>query len=719
MYRKGMFSCIDSSRSVLQIVHDFQFTALNVKQDLYDFPADATSEDKKRMIAKRIKRLTERGYAGLVLTVDNKNYLEDEEALERMAWAIDYASSLGMKLWIYDEQYYPTGAAGGLTLRNHPELQNMALACVEKDVKVDGAPVRIYTPMGHSPLKYAYAQNGESERIDISAWRDPAGNLCWDAPDGLWHIWCFYLRPLYEGTYLPVAGRAPRRYPNVADEKAMARFLDVTYTPYERVLKNRLGEKVDTVFTDEPSALWYSKYPEGRDPEIRSRIYSGSLAVSSYSIYDKPIIDMPVYPFVSWPTDIDKVFEKRCGYRLDSSLPDLFSKDVDHTRQIRVDFFSTLNAMFDRAYNDQFRERLARYPMQYSGHWIHEENFFRHPTIYGDILHNMGKMDIPGCDLLYSAPDRVRHAMAAKLASSAAHQYGRRHCMIEASNMCDEDQTFSVERIELAMAMIYALGVDTITSYYGEELFDENGYRRFADYTARLSMLLDDGIHVSQVAMFYPFEQLQAVAVVEKEQPHPKCDSIQGSVNRMHDALLSAQTDFDYINQEVLARCRFESGRILMPCGERPTSLIFPNVDYVPEPTAQAIRKAIAAGVRVLFDGAGRTIEGLDDLSGVEFVEECGLPACWDFCVEGEPQLVVYHRANDNQDVYLVVNTSQHNVEKQASIPGQSSSLIWIDLDNGTEENALAEEENGRVKFMMRIPALSAKVLVRIEDGGR
>ena len=76
--------------------------------------------------------------------------------------------------------------------------------------------------------------------------------------------------------------------------------------------------------------------------------------------------------------------------------------------------------------------------------------------------------------------------------------------MIEASNMYDVDSSLSVERIELAMAMIYALGVDTITSYYGEELFPEAGYRRFTAYAARLAVLLDGGLHVSQMRMPSP-----------------------------------------------------------------------------------------------------------------------------------------------------------------------------------------------------------------------
>ena len=707
MYQKNTFQNPDYRRSVLQIVHDFQFVALNLKDDVYEFTPEDSDDVRRAHIRFRLDRLKERGYAGVVMSVDNLHYLEDEEALQRMAWAIDYAYSLGLRIWIYDEQYYPSGDAGGLTLKYHPEHEAMAMCCVEKDmvVKHNSGPIRIMSPYGHSGLKFAFAADEAGNRREVSQWTDPAGNLCWDAPQGKWHLWCFFLRPLYEGSRRHAAGRATRRYPNVADKATIARFLEVTYGPYERVLGDRLKNKVEAIFTDEPIMQIYSPYPKNLDPETFTTHYP------SVSIHDKPDLKIPMYPFIPWPRNVEEKFESRCGYALHSVLPEIFSKDVEGTLKARRDLFETLGVMFDEAYNDQFLEKFAQHQLVYSGHHLYEEGFHLHPRLFGDILHNLGRMDIPGCDQLYAAPAKVRNAVACKLGSSAAHLYGKPHVMIEASNMVDADQTFSPERIELATAMEHALGVDTITSYYGEELFDESGYSRFAAYTARLGELLDGGTHVSQTLVYYPIEQLTAYSVANMEPVPPQAMEMDNSLHRLTVELLQTQLDFDYINQEKLLECRCENGHILAPGGENPTSILFPPVPFVDDALAKWIEAALAAGVRVIVDGQRMKIKGLEGID-VEFVAECGLPTSWDLQVENELLLTCLHRTDGLQDIYLLVNTGDTAISKEASIPAKTGELVILDLDKGTETVTASRVDGGRRYFALDLPAGEARVLV-------
>ena len=704
MYQKQVFQNPDSSKSVLQIVHDFQFVALNLGRSVYEFSPEDSDEKRREHIKFRLDRLKKRGYAGVVMSVDNLNYLQDDEALERMAWAIDHANSLGLRVWIYDEQYYPTGAAGGLTLKDHPEHESMAMCCVEKDVVVkhNSGPIRIMSPYGHSGLKYAFAEDESGNRQEVSQWTDPAGNLCWDAPQGKWHLWCFFMRPHYEGSRRWATGRATRRYPNVADKASIARFLEVTFEPYERILGDRLKNKVEAIFTDEPTLQKYLPYPKDQDPETFQTYFP------SVSIFDKPDLQIPIYPFVPWPRNLEENFAARCGYAVHSVLPEIFSRDWTETGKVRRDLFETLGAMFDEAYNGQFLEKLAQHQLDYSGHHLYEEGFHMHPYMFGDLMRNLGRMDVPGCDLLHSDPAQVRHSVACKLASSAAHMYGKSHVMIEASNMCDADQTFSPERIQLAMAMEYALGVDTITSYYGEELFDESGYRRFADYTARLGELVDGGTHVSQTLVYYPYEQMAALSAVAMEPVPPQAMEMDGSLQRLTVELLKKQVDFDYVNQEKLLECRCENGHILTPGGENPTSIVFPPVPFVDDVVAQWIADALAAGVRVIIDGDRREVRGLEGMD-VGFTSESGLPASWDLQVEGEPLLTVLHRRSDDQDVYLVVNTGNADISKEASIPVTAQTMLLLDFDQGTETEISARVDSGRSFFQLNLPAGQAR----------
>lgn len=705
MMQMEMFHAVNRHFGPIQIVHDFQFVALNLKADLYEFGPDMDENARRAHIKARLDRLKERGYAGIVISVDNRNYLQDEAALERMAWTVDYAWDLGMRIWLYDEQYYPTGAAGGLVLKGHPELEAMALCCVEKEVDSPESAVRVMSPMGHSSLKYAYARSESGKLEDISHWHDPAGNLCWDCSGGKWHVYCFFLRPMYDGSNYMRALRARRRYPCVCDKRVIERFLQVTYEPYARVLGNRLAEKIEAVFTDEPSNSMYGEWPKDSDPDKdneRSRF-------PSVSIYDRPEIQIPGYPFLPWPDGIEETFQERNGYALAPILPDLFGREP--AMKQRRDFFETMGAMFDAAYNDQFVDALSRYDMLYSGHWLAEESFTKHPYLYGDVLYNMGRMDIPGCDMLFSAPEKLRHALACKVVSSAAHQYGRAHSMIEASNMCDADQTFSVERIQLAMAMIFAMGVDTITSYYGEELFDEAGYRRFTAYTSRLGALLDGGTHESQALVYYPYEQFAALSVVAKADPFPEAVAMQRALEEISETLLSEQVDYDFINKEILCRCSFENGRVITPCGERPGMLIFPDVPFVDAEMGDWIARAVEAGVRVIFVGKQREIPGLAEDCGVEFAEEALRLQSMDFRIADAPKLVCMHKRFEGRQVYLLVNTGETEINREASVPGTGGELLCLDFDTGEIRKLPFRDANGRRNFALRLPAMTAMAL--------
>jgi len=245
MFDFSKFKTPDRQYGALQIVHDFKFVALNISAR-YDWADDAPEEEILSHIRWRMDRLCERGYAGIVLCCDYKHYMVDKY-VARMRHILDYAKEKSMIVWIYDEQYYPTGSAGGLTLKEHPELNYQILNCVVRDVgETYGGAVRIPSPLGNSGLKYAFAvpkgeKPGSASQLDISRWVDPAGGLCWDKPEGEWRVYCFFVAVLYENNYMTCRPRASRRIPNVADKRVVERYLNVTFDKYAEHLAPYFG----------------------------------------------------------------------------------------------------------------------------------------------------------------------------------------------------------------------------------------------------------------------------------------------------------------------------------------------------------------------------------------------------------------------------------------------------------------------------------------------
>lgn len=712
MFDYTAFENPDRRYGPFQVVHDFQFVALNLKE-IYNWLPETTEEEKLAHIKWRLERLAARGYAGVVLNCDHREYMQ-ERALVRLRSTLEYVRELGLKAWIYDEQYYPTGSAGGLTLRDHPELNNQALACVAKDVgDTRGGPVRIHSPHGHSELKFAFAAPcGDtpdfSKIVDISDWRDPSGGLCWDKPDGRWRVWCFFVRVLYELTYKPTAGRAPRRCPSVLDRRAMGRFLNVTWGPYEKYLGEYLGSTVVAVFTDEPSVFAPAKYPDNLDPDaFRTRF-------PSVSVYDRPDLDVPLYPYIPWTDDFAEVFEARCGYSLIPRLPELFSGKICDTRALRRDWCETQNALFDNAYLTQFNDRLGKNGIGYSGHYISEENFEIQPSILGDYLNAMGKQAIPGCDLLLSHPGSLSRSTALRLASSAAHIYGKPHVMIEASNMCDKDQTFSVERIKHAMALMSVNGVDTITSYYGEELFDEDGYRDYTRYLARLGTASDGGVRRVDALIWYPYEYICGyikpfASSLLPDAPDPESDlpkKAATSAVAIMNALLDCQTDNVFINTDALRKAVLADGAVRLPSGDSPRALILPDLARLDRDLAELFERAAAAGVKLY---APHEIEGLD--VPLHLLAD-GLPERSGFIAESpEPRLNVLLRSFAGYDLYLAVNASpDEGLTVGATVP--AATLSVSDITSGGFAPLPSEAAGGRTRFTLSLAPKEAKLII-------
>ena len=104
-------------------------------------------------------------------------------------------------------------------------------------------------------------------------------------------------------------------------------------------------------------------------------------------------------------------------------------------------------------------------------------------------------------------------------------------------------------------------------------------------------------------------------------------------------------------------------------------------------------------------------IKGLEGID-VEFVAECGLPTSWDLQVENELLLTCLHRTDGLQDIYLLVNTGDTAISKEASIPAKTGELVILDLDKGTETVTASRVDGGRRYFALDLPAGEARVLV-------
>jgi len=170
------------------------------------------------------------GYGGAVVNVGFRDYLESAhqwEVYRRGLWA---AIQRDMVLWWYDEKGYPSGSAGGLVTRGHPEFASLGLACYH--VRVHGpANVVFPRPASCRATVWVGAVQGDLRQVcrqqflDLREHVDAAGTLRWSPLVGDWTV--LYMAERVNPAKMIASGDKEelRHYVNLLDPNVTAKFI--------------------------------------------------------------------------------------------------------------------------------------------------------------------------------------------------------------------------------------------------------------------------------------------------------------------------------------------------------------------------------------------------------------------------------------------------------------------------------------------------------------
>ncbi|MDO5581388.1 MAG: hypothetical protein Q4G69_09635 [Planctomycetia bacterium] len=185
----------DAELRPLQIIHGY----FGVNKAKWSHPYIAFDHFGDRSIADGMEFLkNDCGLGGVVCNVSSYKYMQDPEEWSNFVEAVRQAKANGLRVWIYDEDRYPSLAAGGLVLKENPDLEAKEL--VWDPVKKDFVVRRAFE-YTHASNNYAYI----------------------------------------------------RRYPSLVNPEAGKAFIRLTHENYKKHLGPDLFDSVEAFFTDEPS----------------------------------------------------------------------------------------------------------------------------------------------------------------------------------------------------------------------------------------------------------------------------------------------------------------------------------------------------------------------------------------------------------------------------------------------------------------------------------
>jgi len=601
------------------------------------------------------------GFGGIVTNVSFGEYLESDEKWAAFVRGVHEAKAAGMALWLYDERGYPSGNAGGITMRDHPEWEARGLFIA--DTSSEGGAVDIELPPGD--LVFASAFPVADGLIDLEHVTDLAalvvdGRLRWEAPAGAWRVMAVTEGPLYEGTHAAVSLADKLPYINLLMPEPTARFIEVTHGGYAQHLGDDLGQWFEATFMDEPSLM--SLFMRGQ-----------------------------AYRVLPWAPEFAAEFKTRRGYALEPVLAALVADAGAQGASVRYDFWLTVAELISENFFGQIQTWCRAHGVPSGGHLLLEEPLLTHVPLYGDFFRCARRLDAPSIDCLTSLPDQVPWFIA-RLISSVAELECRAVTMSETSDHVqryrpagDTRPVREVSEAEIrgTCNRLILNGITTITSYYSFGGLSTSQVVRLNEWVGRCCTALEGGHQVTDIAFVYPIESLWPRFVPSRnwtDDCPADARRIESAYRGVANDLFASARDFTYVDSKALIDAEPCEGT-LMHGDLRWRLVVLPCVDTLPLEAWENLARFWRSGGAVIAVGT--------------------LPA------NSEREFPCARVQELAREVFGEVGTTPHVTTNEAGgagvyLPGGSEALVPIVLDAILERDVRVAEAVGPIRATHR-----------------
>ena len=529
-------------------------------------------------------RMAEAGIGGVMLFMQSNGYLRSDDAWRNLEANIHAARVAGVKVWMADDNGYPSGMAGGLVVELDPAFESRGLVAVTQDGAGPG-PARLELPGWAEAFAHARLYPVVDGRPALDQGQPAAVHPDRVEAEGLAGPWrlCGFARAINRaGTQASttVAGFATTgRYPNLLDAAAMEKFVSLTHEQYARRL-GPLAGTIDVVYTNEPNLMTCWFLPGARPDGVA---------------------------FVPWHEEMVRRFQAEHGYDLLPVLPALFGGDDAASRLTRRHYYQTVGTALAENFSRRITSWGAGQGVRSAGHPLLEEHMLHHVVGYGDFFRFVQELDIPACDL--PMPDRggFLNYWMPKFLSSVAQARGR----TVVAGLLDPIINRPVahlqpppEDVRRLVGLAALCGVNQFTTYISWQHYDPAVYRSLNDFIGRLCVVLRGATSAATVGVYYPIETFQAAFLPSADLLAGEAWSrVQGPAVRQDTvarALVTQGIDFTWLHGDWIRDGRVEDG-CLVAAGGRYATLVMPEVEILPLAVARRLAEFQAGGGRIIW----------------------------------------------------------------------------------------------------------------------
>jgi hypothetical protein len=634
-------------------------------------------ELKRERLREQIAALDEAGYGGFFMHARDGLKIEymGEDWFDIIRFCIGEAKARGMEAWLYDENGWPSGFAGGEVPRESSSFRAKALVMDRVNRENDEA------------YRLLAVHKNEDKTCYLYEWLQPLGN------------------PRFHGA----------SYVDLLHPETTWAFIRSTYEKYRTVIGDDLWEAIPGVFSDEACALlWLDK----TTPALP---WTEELPAKFSQRYGYDIRDQ-----------LTSLFLEEGSYR--EIRYDYWKLVVE---LMTVGFSQTIYEWCDRhglLYTGHYMAEDRLSPMM---NWIGDTMpHYEYMHIPG--MDHLGRDVHRSTQDGGFAAKPSTTVMSAKQVTSVAHQLGKERALSELFACAGQGFSLAEQKRMTDWHLVHGINYFTphLMPYtmqgggkrdYPPTIGPQQPWwpqaKRLTDYQARMSYALTRGVRVTKTLVIHPIESAwELYAPLHTE----TVDELNGQLEKLCLQLLDRHVDFDFGNELLLEKYgeirdgQWRSGNgayevVVIPCCTR-----------LRESTRRQLRQFADAGGAVrVWDMAGwRALQRrYEDLGAVmaqemDLADFTGSLPTHDLSLMGENthHIWLHQRREADRDIYFLANLSlSEEVDAAIALRGCRRLEQW-DAETGEVAPLAAEYEGERTVANWRFQPGSS-LLLYVEAG--
>jgi hypothetical protein len=478
----------------------------------------------------------------------------------------DVAKDLGLELWIYDENSYPSGFAGGHVNEQMPESYNQG-------VMLEPVEMNKLSLNENKRIKYVFKKT-EGKWLNITSTASIE-----NGSSGQYLIFILhdFQKSAWYGGY---------SYVDLLVKGVTEKFIDITFAGYKNAVGEDFGKTIPGVFTDEPHT------------------------------------DTDVGGTLRWSPDLASCFKDLYGYDLEDNMISVLEETGDWMK-VRHDYYATILDMFIKRWSVPMSVYCTENNLSWTGHYW--EHGWPSPLKGPDNMAMYAYHQVPAIDLLYNSqserPDQFGNIRSVKELASVVNQFGRERALSETYG--GSGWEFRFDEMKRNGDWAFVLGVNLLNqhlsymSLMGDRKFDYpqsfgpyapywNQYHYQTDYYGRLSAVLSSGKQKNRILILEPTTTAWMYFSPDTSKINRRFKEINPSFRCMLSLLEQKQVEYDLGSEHIIRDYGRVEGKYFSINKCSYDIVIVPDVmDNIEESTFRLLKKYVSNGGKVIQLGDG------------------------------------------------------------------------------------------------------------------